>query len=37
MRFTFHMAAAVAAALSATAVAAAQQVATGNGAPSGSH
>src|SRR5436309_1557534 len=37
MRFTFHMAAAVAAALSATAVAAAQQAATGNGAPSGSH
>src|SRR3989442_9371187 len=37
MLFTFHMAAAVAAALSATAVAAAQQVATGNGAPSGSH
>src|SRR5438309_4431877 len=33
MRFTFHLAAAVAA-LSATAVAAAQ---TGNGAPSGSH
>src|SRR6266511_1079229 len=34
MRFTFHLAAAVAAALSATAVAAAQ---TGNGAPSGPH
>ena len=37
MRFTFHVAAAVAAALSATAVAAAQKAATGNGAPSGSH
>ncbi len=34
MRFTFHLAAAVAATLSATAVAAAQ---TGNGAPSGPH
>ncbi|HXL35363.1 MAG TPA: hypothetical protein VN953_10595 [Gemmatimonadales bacterium] len=34
MRFTFHLAAAMAATLTATAVAAAQ---TGNGAPSGSH
>lgn len=36
MRFTFHLAA-VAAALSATAVAAAQKATTGNGAPSGPH
>ena len=37
MRCTFHFAAAVAAALSVTAVAAAQHGTTGNGAPSGSH
>jgi hypothetical protein len=37
MRFTFHFAAAVVAVLSATAVAAAQQSTTGNGAPSGPH
>jgi len=37
MRLTFHLAAAVAAALCATAVAAAQKATTGNGAPSGSH
>lgn len=37
MRFTFHLAAAVAAALTVTAVAAAQTATTGNGAPSGPH
>src|SRR5438876_10201920 len=37
MRLTIHLAAAVAAALSATTVAAAQKAMTGNGAPSGSH
>ena len=37
MRFAFHLAAAVAAALTATTAAAAQKAATGNGAPSGSH
>jgi len=37
MRFTFHLAATVAATLTATAVAAAQKGTTGNGAPSGSH
>ncbi len=36
MRFTFHLAAVVAA-LSGTAVAAAQKASTGNGAPSGPH
>ena len=36
MRFTFHLAVAVAA-LTATAVASAQKATTGNGAPSGSH
>jgi hypothetical protein len=37
MRLTFHLAAAVAAAVTATAVAAAQKATTGNGAPSGAH
>src|SRR5213080_389274 len=37
MRFTIHVAAAVAAALTVTTVAAAQKAMTGNGAPSGSH
>src|SRR5438045_7068133 len=37
MRLTFHLAAAVAAALTVTTVAAAQKAMTGNGAPSGSH
>src|SRR2546430_11127666 len=37
MRFTFHLAAAVVAALSGTTVAAGQKAMTGNGAPSGSH
>ena len=37
MRFTFHLAAAVVATLTATAVAAAQKATTGNGAPSGPH
>src|SRR5213083_3736619 len=37
MRLTIHLAAAVAAALSATTVAAAQKAMTGNGAPSGAH
>src|SRR5437764_4068738 len=37
MRFTIHVAAAVAAALTVTTVAAAQKATTGNGAPSGSH
>jgi hypothetical protein len=37
MRFTFHLAAATAAALTATAVASAQKATTGNGAPSGAH
>jgi len=37
MRFTFHLAAAAAAALTGTAVASAQKATTGNGAPSGAH
>ena len=37
MRFTFHIAATVLAAMTATAAAAAQKASTGNGAPSGSH
>jgi hypothetical protein len=37
MRLKFQLAAALAAAMSATAVTAAQQASTGNGAPSGSH
>ena len=37
MRFTFHIAATVLAAMTATVAAAAQKAATGNGAPSGSH
>ncbi|HEY6159041.1 MAG TPA: hypothetical protein VIV88_16455 [Gemmatimonadales bacterium] len=37
MRLKFHLAAAIAAAVTATAVAAAQKASTGNGAPSGTH